>query len=263
MKVKEIRQFVDVIFSFQWEGKVRIDSLAVDIIENSLIYSHSEKEKYIEALGDPISRYFDNLIREVRKKIEQNSDCPVVSLADEADGYFVERLLGDHEGLYQEVIDRIESYESFGKSKGIWFERFCIAFLEDFGVLCKATQSSNDKGIDIFGSYKTDLNRNVGKLILNEEIYVLGQVKYFSEKVDTPVIRKLVGDTIFIRFDELEYVEIKHNAVHLMVFSRNGFTDPASDFAKKNKIELFDQSRVAHLIANNSNMTWSCLSIGN
>lgn len=263
MKAKEIRQFIDLLFSHQWEGKSRIDYLILKIIEHSSIYSHSDKERYIDSLVDLNSRGFDVLIREIRKKIEQNVDCPVISLTEEADGYFVEKTLGDHNGLYQDVIRRIESYESFGKKKGEWFERFCIAFLIDFGISCKSTQSSNDKGIDIFGSYKTSLNCNVGKLIINEEIYVLGQAKYFSEKVDTPVIRKLVGDTIFIRFDELEYVEIKHNAVHLMVFSRNGFTDPASEFAKKNKIELFDKSRIAHLIANNPSIKWRCLNVGN
>lgn len=263
MKVKEIRQFVDVLFAYQWLEKARVDSLVADIIESSADYSHSDKEKYIESLGDPATRYYESMIREIRKKIEQNVDCPVVSLTEEADGYFVEKLLGDHDGLYQEVISRIESYECFGKKKGEWFEKFCIAFLMDFGVDCKSTENSNDKGIDIFGSYRTSLSCNVGKLILNEDIYVLGQAKYFSEKVDTPVIRKLVGDTIFVRFDELEYVEVRHNAVHLMVFSRNGFTEPALDFAKKNKIELFDKSRMAHLIANNPSVKWSCLSIGN
>lgn len=263
MKVNEIRQFVDVLFSQQWEGTLRIDSLIINIIENSSIYSDSQKEKYIDSLGDPLARSFHTLIREVERKIEQNIDCPVVSLTDESDGYFVEKILGDHDGLYLDAIERIESYEKFGKNKGLWFERFCIAFLKDFGVSCKSTNGSNDKGIDIFGSYRTSLNCNIGKLILNEDIYILGQAKYFSEKVDTPVIRKLVGDTIFVRFDELEYVEIKHNAVHLMVFSRNGFTGPALDFAKKNKIELFDKSRIAHLIANNPNLKWSCLDVGN
>lgn len=263
MKSKERRAFVDVLFSQRWEGKVRIDGLVVDTIENTTIYTESQKEEYIESIGDPKSRHFDYLICEIKNKIEQNVDCPVVSLVIEADGYFIEKIVSDRDRLYENVIERIESYEKFGRSKGLWFEKFCIAFLKDFGVTCRSTKSSNDKGIDILGSYKTSLNNNAGKLISNEDVYILGQAKYFSEKVDTPVIRKLVGDTIFLRFDELEYIEIKHNAVHLMVFSRNGFTAPAVNFAKKNKIELFDKSRIAHLIAHNPNLRWSCLDIGN
>ncbi|PYG50070.1 restriction endonuclease [Pantoea sp. AG1095] len=263
MKYKDIRFLINILFSYHWEGRVRSDYLFMELIDSMDDISLSNKEEYIDALTDPNSSHHERFLKDILKKIKQNEDCPIISLHDEADGIYLSKKINDRDSLFISVIKKIESFELHGKRKGFWFELFCIAFLRDFGIECKSTQNSNDKGIDIFGSYKTNLNNFIGKLIVNEDIYILGQAKYFLEKVDTPVIRKLVGDTIFIRFDEVEYIEIKHNAVHLMVFSRNGFTDPAIEFAKKNKIELFDQSRIAHLIANNPDATWSCLSVGN
>ncbi len=263
MKIVEIRNFIQILFSYSWNGKIRLDLLLLKMIENNIDFSESKKEEYVESFADKRSKNFERLVKEIQNVITSNNDCKIVSLISDADGYYLEKILDDSTGLYAKVVNKIESFESHKKLKGRWFEKFCIAFLEDFGITCRSTSISNDKGIDIYGSYKSNVNPLIGKLIKNEDIYVLGQVKYFKEKVDVPVIRKLVGDTLFIRFDELDYIEIKHNAIHLIVFSRNGFTEPAIKFAMKNKIELYDKFRIAHLISNNPDKEWSCLKIGN
>ena len=263
MKINNIREMANLLFSFDWSGSIRIDLLVMEMIESISQLSPSLKEEYIDALADPNTKYHERFLREIENKIKQNADCPILSVSEGVDGNYIIRQVGPRGDLYSAAIEKINSFEKNGRNKGVWFEKFCIAFLADFGITCALTKNSNDKGIDIFGSYKSNVNGGIGKLIVNEDIYILGQAKYFSEKVDTPVIRKLVGDTIFIRFNELEYIEVKHNAVHLMVFSRTGFTEPAIEFARKNKIELFDQSRIAHLIANNPDVKWKCLNVGN
>jgi HJR/Mrr/RecB family endonuclease len=263
MKTNEIRRIISELISYKWVGPKRLDLLMLEIIDSSKHYSASDKETYLDSLTDANSREFNKLIIEIGRLNLDNHDCQIINLIDDIDGYYLERAQDDDLDLYEQAIEKIDSFELFKNKKGTWFENFCISFLKDFGIDCKPTATSNDKGIDIYGSYKSNVNPVIGKLIRNEEIYILGQAKYFKEKVDTPVIRKLVGDSIFIRFDDLDYVEIKHNAVHLIVFSRNGFTEPAIKFAKKNKIELFDKIRIAHIISSNSDKDWKCLKIGN
>lgn len=96
--------------------------------------------------------------------------------------------------------------------------------------------------------------------MVNEKIYLLIQTKYFKQSIDTPVIRKLLGDSLFIRFDELEYLTIKHKAVQLIVFSYVGFNQPSKDFAFKNKVKAFDSRHIAPIISEkpgkNGNACW-------
>jgi len=165
-----------------------------------------------------------------------------------------------HSRKYKEVVSLINKFDS-EQNKGVVFEDFCKLFLEDLGINCKSTARTNDKGIDILGSFNVKLSEEIGDLVFNEEIYLLIQTKYFNKKIDTPVIRKLVGDSLFIRFDELEYIEIRHNAFHLIVFSHQGFTEPAIKFAKKNKIKLFDSTNIAHIISEKPEKDWKCLKI--
>ncbi|GGD30912.1 hypothetical protein [Flavobacterium orientale] len=67
--------------------------------------------------------------------------------------------------------------------------------------------------------------------------------------------------TVNKTFDELDYVDIRHNAFYLIVFSHNGFTQPAKDFAFKNKIMIFDSTQLAHIISEDPNKDWKCLNL--
>lgn len=259
MKNIDIKNFIHQILSYNWIGNVRLDDLISDIIENSDEIATNEKEVYFESLADIHSKDFKRIIFELNQTIKENIDCPIIVLNDEADGFYIKRIRNDNLKLYDKVIKKIESFDKLKKNKGIRFEKFCIDFLNDIGIESSSTRVSNDKGIDIKGKYKTKLNGTLGSFIRYDYVYILAQAKYYSNQIDTPVIRKLVGDSIFIRFDDLEYIEIKHNALHLIVFSRRGFTKPAAEFAIKNKIELFDSHRIAHLISNNPNKTWLCI----
>lgn len=261
MRVKDIRSVIDIIISSTWYGKERIDDLIIKIVYNSPSLQ-IDRDLLLDELADSSTNAFEKLVKIVQSTIEENKNFNKIQLFKEVDGIYIQK---QHKNIkvdtkYDEVIQVINDFEN-EKNKGIIYEKFCQAFLEDLGIKCSSTKASGDKGIDIQGSYLVNFKDDIANLVFNEEIYLLVQSKYFAGPIDTPVIRKLVGDSLFIRFDELEYLTIRHNAVHLIVFSHNGFTQPAKDFAKKNKVKIFDSRHVAHIISEKPDKRWKCLLI--
>lgn len=258
---KSTQHIVNLLISHNWNGNLRIDKVIIDVIITN--FDVDEIDDLVDKYSDTNTQYFKRLIQSIIR-INENNNFQKIILEERYDGYYIEQKLKDIlvSKKYKDVIKFIESFDSPSvKNKGILYENFCRVFLNDLGINSKLTPVSNDKGIDILGSFNTNLPDEIGKLVFNEEIYLLVQTKYFKTKIDTPVIRKLVGDSLFIRFDELEYAEIKHNAFHLIVFSHNGFTQPAIKFGKKNKIKLFDSVKIAHIIAEKPNKIWNCLTV--
>jgi HJR/Mrr/RecB family endonuclease len=258
MKANDI---VNLIISYDWSGSIIIEDLILEI-SYKLISDAEIREKVIDDYADEKSKNFQKLIRQIESVNKSNNAFQRINLTERVDGYYLEKQNENplHGKKYNEVINLINAFEKLN-NKGVVYENFCKLFLEDLGISCKLTAKTNDKGIDILGSFKIKLSEEIGDLVFNEEIYLLIQTKYFNKKIDTPVIRKLVGDSLFIRFDELEYIEIRHNAFHLIVFSHLGFTEPAIKFAEKNKIKLFNSTNIAHIISEKPEKKWTCLEI--
>jgi HJR/Mrr/RecB family endonuclease len=259
MKIRVIKSIVDIIISSAWYDKRRVDDLIVEIVHNSPALG-IDKDLLIDELGDPNTASFEKLVKTIKSTIIQNKNFSKIELFEEVDGIYIQKQHNDLEidKKYNEVVEFIENIKS-ESNKGIAYEKFCQAFLEDLGIDCEQTKASGDKGIDVLGSYIVEFKDEIANLVFNEKIYLLVQTKYFATPIDTPVIRKLVGDSLFIRFDELEYLTIRHNAVHLIVFSHNGFTQPAFEFAKKNKVRTFDSTHIAHIISEKPKKKWKCL----
>jgi HJR/Mrr/RecB family endonuclease len=258
MKVNDI---VNLIISYNWSGPIIIEDVILDL-SYKLIKDVEIREKIIDEYADAKTKTFQKLIKQIESVNKSNISFQKIILEERIDGYYIEKQKENpaHSEKYNEVIELINNFDSH-KKKGVFYEEFCKLFLEDLGIKCDLTPKTNDKGIDILGCFKVKLSEEIGDLVFNEEIYLLIQTKYFNKKIDTPVIRKLVGDSLFIRFDELEYVEIRHNAFHLIVFSHLGFTEPAMKFAERNKIKLFDSSNIAHIISEKPEKVWNCLSM--
>lgn len=261
MTTAVIKSIINIIISTSWDGKIRID----DLIVEKIYYSDRltiDKDLLLDELGDCNTVSFEKLIKTLQTILIVNENFNKIELFEELDGFYIQKkhTNSNVDDKFSQVINFINSIES-NNNKGVAYELFCKAFLEDLGIKCMSTKSSGDKGIDILGSYHSDLKDNVANLVFNEKIYLLVQTKYFASSIDTPVIRKLVGDSLFIRFDELEYLNIKHNAVHLIVFSHNGFTSPALEFAKRNKVKTFDSTHIAHIISEEPEKLWNCLKI--
>ena len=262
MTIQVIRKLVNNVISVQWIGKVKIDDLIISKLSEICARTIDEDEG-LKELGDPNTKSFEKFVKWFKIINAQNHNFSTVVITDELDGIYIEKRHNDVniDLKYKEAIDFINDIETTGTNKGVNYEKFCKAFLEDLGIKCETTNVSGDKGIDIVGSYFANIDDDIANLVFYEHIYMLIQTKYFTSHIDTPVIRKLVGDSIFIRFDELDYLTIKHNAVHLIVFSHNGFTQPAKEFADKNKVKTFDSTDIAHIIAAKPYKKWNCLNL--
>jgi Restriction endonuclease len=90
-------------------------------------------------------------------------------------------------------------------------------------------------------------------ILLPQKIAFLSQVKFYDSPVDTSYIRKLIGDSLFIRFDKETHIHIRHNPVYLIFFSHSGFTEEAKRFAQENKICLIDSEFIIDLICSVTN----------
>jgi hypothetical protein len=212
--------------------------------------------------------YFDNvvssegkphkeIVRLLFEKIDAESPRHLIVLSNKTSGYWINSsALGsgidlNAEKYIRKVFHHVATLEN--QQKGLIFENYCLAMFKDIGVKAEKTRKSNDKGIDIIGRIKPENEDTKYRLIFHEDVLLLAQCKLFGQPVDTPIIRRLVGDSLFIRFSELDYVDVKHNALHLMVISYNGFTAPAEDFAKKNKVitlKFSDTTRIVSQIHN-------------
>lgn len=137
------------------------------------------------------------------------------------------------------------------KEKGDFYENFCTHFLRDIGVDCNTTSSSGDGGIDIIGKVTFDTGNKLFNHILSTEAILLAQSKCYENKVDTPVIRKIIGDSLFYKFGQFDGPK---NPLYLIVFSHKGFTDKAKQFAKENMVVTIDSETIIDIACNHSNI---------
>lgn len=254
-----VNDIVNLIIGYNWSDFTKVEDIVLEM-SYDLITDATTREKVIDEYADSGTKTFSKLINHIKYVNDSNQLFQKLILEERIDGCYLLKQEENqtHSAKYKEVITLINNIDK-QKNKGVIYEEFCKLFLKDLGIHCKLTPKSNDKGIDILGSFKATFPEEITDLVFNEKIYLLVQTKYFNKKIDTPVIRKLVGDSLFIRFDELEYIEIRHNAFHLIVFSHLGFTDPAIKFAERNKIKLFDSTKIAHIISEKPSKNWSCL----
>ena len=250
---------LNLVISYHWSGSVKIDDLLIKVFYDN--FDEFDIDEACLKYSDRDSSHLKRLINAIESLNEENL-FKKIHVEEKYDGYYVEKISNDElvSQKYKEVCHVIDQIE-LQTNKGKLFEDFCKIFVSDLGINTKVTRASNDKGIDVVGNYKVDFPKNITKLIFSDDIYLLIQTKFYNKPIDTPVIRKLVGDSLFIRFDDLDYVDIRHNAFHLIVFSHKGFTLPARNFAKKNKIMIFDSMQIAHIISEDPKNDWKCLQL--
>jgi len=215
------------------------------------------EDEIFDNFADEDNDNFNKLIKEINKSIESQHLINRLELILEDDGYNLRlNSLGQNTNI--SIADRIREYIAIIEKqdkmrKGLFYENFCSYFLIDLGLDSEVTKASGDKGIDIKAKYSTKLSSELSHLVFNDSIYLLAQAKFFMKKIDTPVLRKLLGDSILLRFDEFDYVEIAHNAFHLLVFSHKGFTEPALEFASDKKIMTMDSEQIVSMISSSNN----------
>ncbi|MFH0734568.1 MAG: restriction endonuclease [bacterium] len=217
------------------------------------------EDDIFDNLVDEGNTNFITLHRLIQKRVNTLKPLNRIEVVEEIDGIKIKQTeIGSKTNkiIYTEFLELFSAIECWDNmEKGLFYENFCTKFLTDLGLIAETTPPSNDKGIDIIAKYKTLLEQEHSHLVFNDYIYMLGQAKFLKGKVDTPILRRLVGDSIFLRFDSLENIDIAHNAIHLIVFSHNGFTDEAIDFANKKKIMRVETNQLITLISSSKNIT--------
>lgn len=142
-------------------------------------------------------------------------------------------------------------------TKARYYEDFCVAFLKDMGIQCFGTKYTGDSGIDLVGviSLNSEPTNPIDFILYQGKFILLGQVKCTENFVDTPVLRHLIGDSIFNRFYPkqincpLGAIVISNHPNILCVFSHSGFTKEAYSFAKNHGIRTFSSQQMVNLLS--------------
>lgn len=129
------------------------------------------------------------------------------------------------------------------QDKGIKYEKFCQKWLQEYCDEVNLTPKSNDKGIDIVGKICAKTTFDELKRV---QIQLLVQVKLYKNKVDVPIMRHLIGDSIFLSFAKSECSLFRPTV--LSVISHNGFSKKAISFAKEHHIFLVDSRKMINVL---------------
>jgi len=227
-----------------------VENLKLDIEPDDIIFT----------IADSNNPDFQEFIKVLMEEIKKADGRSKINLITNHLTYYLEKStlgISINNGLKYVLEEKLLEIKRFNSSYTI-YEEFCALFLQDFMFSnVKITKASNDLGIDITGEYdlEVEANNQLIDYLLPKKIYLLSQVKFYDSLVDTSYIRKLIGDSLFIRFDQNKYFSIKHNPLYLIFFSHSGFTEEAKKFAEENKICIIDSKFMLDLICSRTNST--------
>lgn len=201
-----------------------------DFIDDFCYNSSSKFEEIAKELSENNTEEFS------RVNIKFRNGFYYISLSDYAknsDCKLVDKYVSKLDALC--ISDR--------QDKGLKYEQFCQKWLQEYCAEVKLTPKSNDKGIDIIGKIAAETSFDELK---NIQIQLLVQVKLYKNRVDVPVIRHLIGDSMFLSFAKEECSIFKPTL--LCVVSHCGFSKMAIDFARDNHIFLLDSKKMIKLL---------------
>jgi Restriction endonuclease. len=250
-------------------AKIQLDSYLVQIAPkfSSLIST----EDYQDYLCDSNSPDYFALTNILLSQINKSGAAAIVKLIKNPPFFYIENtMLGvnlkSSKIVILEYLNILDSFQNLdAQQKGNIFEQFCYHFLIDIGFQkVIKTPSSSDFGIDIVAKVPVYSNSNIFKYILRPDIYLLIQCKYFSGKVDTPIIRHIIGDSFYYRMNDVVLNNLDHKIAHsplyLFVISHNGFTNQAHSFANANAINTLDSTALLNIACQHKDAhTLSCL----
>lgn len=253
MKIKELKIIINYIINNFDSTKIRVDKYIFNnaeklIEELNLNYSTS---KLLDELGDISNKEYNKFIERFDLILKKKGAKARVNISK--DGIFPEIELsefgkkintGERKSIIK-LLNKLDDLDDY--KKGIKYEEFCSLFLRDIGFETKLTPQSNDEGIDILGKFNVFNDNNLFQNYFYTQGYLLVQAKYYSKKVDIPIIRNLIGNSLLIKFENNE-VNISHSPTILLCISHSGFTKRAYKFSKANNISLITSNDIADLI---------------
>ncbi|MGN2271661.1 restriction endonuclease [Priestia megaterium] len=227
-----------------------------DIVRDKSINITEDEYIYYLCGGNPES--YKTFIKMLKHVISNEKGLSKVILWYDAPVYYLqqtgfgEKVITSVRDKYNEKLRTILKDDKFKvNNKGEFFERFCSYFLKDIGIDNWVTKRSKDEGIDIVGL----INGNSGgirDLVLKHEQFLLVQVKYYANSVDSSVIRHLIGDGSFYRnktfyLNEQRYF-IGAARVCLLVIAFSGFSECAEQMARTYNVETLDGDKIVDVL---------------
>lgn len=253
--------------NFKYE-KIEIDKYLVEIESDVLskFRSQIEKQAYSDYLCDSNEDSYHKLIDIMKLMLNNQGASAKIRLIERYKTYYIENTeLGINvrdnkldKKKYLSILNKAQMLDS--KVKGDFFEEFCSYFLDDIGFKNSyKTPSSGDFGIDIVAKIPFKTDSVIFKYLLNPDAYVLVQCKYLSSKADTPLIRKIIGDSYYYRLhkmnsDSVDF-KIANSPLYLLLISHNGFTNKATIFANENKVNILDTDKIIDLVFQNKDFS--------
>lgn len=207
-----------------------------------------EKESFLDDCADSASSNFEKIADEIYK-IHENKDFSRVQLFKENGFFYIKKsnfaINSDCAAIdmYYDILNQLSASED--KSKGRKYEEFCERWLREFCKDTYLTPGSNDKGIDLVGTFVVDAGFDSQHSF--SSIQLLVQIKLYQYQVDTPVIRQLISDCLFQSFSENGFSMFKPTA--FCVIAHNGFNNEATKFAKEHHVMLLDSKMMLNILA--------------
>lgn len=217
-----------------------------------------DSDIFYYTIGDVNSNDYKNFVELFFKELNKFSATAKVVIKDDFGDYILANSAYGKNiniGIKNSLMNDLNSLKNFPNAP-ILYESFCGEFFKDIGFKeVEVTRSSNDFGIDIVAT----LLLNHSNYLSPPKVIIIAQVKYYESQLDTSFIRKLIGDSLFIKFDSNTYSYISHDPLCLYLIGHNGFTKDAKLFAAKNGIQLLDSQSMCDFIStlDNPNFAYS------
>lgn len=201
-----------------------------------------------ESIGDVNSIEYTKFIKLMINELKGKKPSPRVSIEEYNGLFYIEKTTyGNNTSLnIIQTLNNCLDNLSNSKDAAILYEKLCGEFLIDCGFEnIKSTPVSNDLGVDIIGEYKIGNAEH----FVPSKINILVQVKYYNSQIDTSYLRKIIGDSMFIKFQPDSYQEINHAALSLYLIAHQGFTKNALKFANEAGIILITTKQILEFIS--------------
>lgn len=261
MKRNEYRKLVKfIIGNFSNSEQQPLDEYLIYllplIVENESI--NITEDEYIHDLCGGNIKNYETFIRMLEHAISaEHGLCKVILRYDPPVYYlqqteFGEKVLTSVRDRYVNKLKNVLRIDYKLKfDKGEFFEIFCSYFLKDLGIENWVTRRSKDEGIDIIGRISGTANE-LRDLVLKNERFLLVQVKYHASSIDWSVIRHLIGDSYFYRFEpffiDKQRLIIGAAPVSLLVIAFSGLSERAEQLARKYNVETLDGNKVVDVL---------------
>lgn len=239
MKAKEIDKIVEYIVRNCIDSQIELYDFIYKNIEAISKQVNIDEELIEEELLDRNSkdyiRLVDKLIKREHNLVKIKRIVPYYYLISE------NKVNMDIKKQYIKNIEKVLKNNTDSR-KGFIYQEFVLKFLKVQGIKILDRRQTGDGGLDIVGYKNIELfSRN------NIKINLYGQIKCYSEVVNTNEVKQLIKDKMYeIIIEKNSFNECKQ----AIFINHCGFSKSAREYAKKQDIILLDTDDIVTAIIN-------------